>query len=97
MRNLWHQSKYFSNIRINYAFQVEYRLNNEFENGSAPAVELDDFSSPTGWKLVTTDARLESRHYPLFEEPSPIVVFDFAFSKKVYFNPVTGKVMRVSQ
>ena len=68
----------------------------EFENGSAPAVELDDFSSPTGWKLVTTDARLESRHYPLFEEPSPIVVFDFAFSKKVYFNPVTGKVMRVS-
>lgn len=72
---------------VNENYKVEYRANE--------TVALDDFFSPTGWKVVATQARLESRQYPLFEEPSNTVVFDFAFNRDFYFDQVTKKMQRV--
>lgn len=75
---------------INEQYKVEYRI---AENRST-AIAWDDFSSPTGWGLVTTDAHLESRLYPLFQEPSPIVVYDFAIQKYYHFDSSTGEMWK---
>ena len=46
--------------------------------------------SPTGWKVLATEARLESIQYPMFEEPSHLVVFTFSFKRDIFYDPVSG-------
>ena len=75
---------------VNTQYEVEYRV---AENET---VALDDFESHSGWRVMATQARIESRQYPLIEEPTNIVVFDFAFKRESYFDPKLGKVVRVS-
>ena len=77
---------------INEQYKVEYRVGG---GDNETNVVLDDFSSPTGWKVKAAVARLESRQYPLFEEPTHTVVYEFAFSRNVYFDQVSGKLEKV--
>ena len=74
---------------LNEHYGVEYR--NEGD------VDLSDFRSPTGWDMVAADARLESVHYPKFEEPSRLVVFNFAFKRNLFYDPVSGILWKVSE
>lgn len=73
---------------INEQYNVEYRVGNN-------SVNLDDFSSPTGWHILATKASLESVQYPMFEEPTHIVVFSFSFKRSVYYDPISGQVWKV--
>lgn len=74
---------------INEQYQVEYRV------GVNDTVALNDFASHTGWKVVATSSHLESKQYPLFEEPSNIVVFDFAFRKEPFYISQAERVRKV--
>lgn len=76
---------------INEHYRVEYRL------GRNETVSLDDFTSPTGWRIVASDAHLESKRHPLFEEPSNTVVYNLAFKRDAYFDPQTKTVRKVSK
>ncbi len=49
--------------------------------------------APNLKQIVATTARLESRQFPLFEEPSHTVVFDLAFRKDKHFDKASGKVL----
>ena len=73
---------------INEHYKVEYRIEPN------ATVALDDFFSPTGWKMVASDAHLESKRHPLFEEPSHTVVYNLVFRRDTYFDPATGKLLR---
>ena len=53
--------------------------------------------SIVGWKIIGADSRLESRQYPLFKEPTPIVIFELAFRRDKFYDPQTGTVKRVSK
>lgn len=74
---------------LNEQYGVEYRATNETD------VNLSDFTSPTGWEIVASEARLESVHYPKFEEPSRLVVFTFAFKRNLYYDSVSGILWKV--
>ena len=58
-------------------------------------VDLADFTSPTGWEIVATEAKVESVHYPKFEEPSRLVVFTFAFKRNLYYDSMSGILWKV--
>ena len=60
---------------INEKYHVEYRVavNNDGKNQTS--VNLENYDSPNGWHIYAAKAKLESIHYPLFEEPSNMVVF----------------------
>ena len=58
-------------------------------------INLDEFNSPTGWQIVAAEARLESAQYPLFEEPSHMIVYTISFKRDVYFDTNTGILKRV--
>jgi hypothetical protein len=66
---------------------VEYRI------AANETVALDEFSSPTGWSVAATEARLESKRDPLFEEQSHVVVYDFAFVRERFFDVRTGTLL----
>lgn len=75
---------------INDQYSVEYRVR------ANDTVALDDFSSPTGWRVVASKAGLESRRsHPMLggDEPSHVVVFDLAFVRDSFFDPMTGQVI----
>ena len=44
---------------------------------------------------VTTSFRLESVVYPLFTEPTHMVVFDVAFKRETYFDGSFGVLVKV--
>ena len=75
---------------LNEQYGVEYRATNETD------VNLSDFTSPTGWEILASEATLESVHYPKFEEPSSLVVFTFAFKRNLYYDSVSGILWKVS-
>ncbi len=58
-------------------------------------INLDEFNSPTGWQIIAAEARLESAQYPLFEEPSHMVVYTISFKRDIYFDTNTGTLKRV--
>ena len=62
---------------------------------AAAAVNLENFSSPTGWVISAAKAKLESIHYPIFEEPSNMVVFTFSFKRSMFYDPVSGILWKV--
>ena len=62
---------------------------------SSAAVNLENFSSPTGWVISAAKAKLESIHYPIFEEPSNMVVFTFSFKRSMFYDPVSGILWKV--
>lgn len=70
---------------VNEQYQVEYRV-----NANESDINLDDFSSPTGWNVLATEAALESIQYPMFEEPSHLVKFTFSFKRDLFYDPVSG-------
>ncbi len=45
-------------------------------------------------QVVAAKAGLESRQFPLFEEPTHTVVFDFAFKRDSYFDGAAGRMVR---
>ena len=67
---------------------MEYRLANK-------TVGLADFQQTVGWDVVSTKARLESITYPLFTEPTHMVVFDIAFKRETYFDGSFGVLTKV--
>ena len=64
------------------------------DNSQTP-INLDEFSSPTGWEILATEARLESIHYPTFDEPSHLVVFTLSFKRHVFYEPLSGILWKV--
>jgi len=74
---------------INSQYNVEYR--NAAKNGT---VGLNDYQETVGWKIVNTKSRLESVVYPLFTEPTHMVVFDVAFKRETYFDGSFGVLVR---
>lgn len=81
---------------INEDYKVEYRvpLNDRMMNQSR-AINLAEFSSPGGWRILATEANLESTHYPTFDEPSTLVVFTFAFRRDFFYDKSTGILWKV--
>ena len=53
--------------------------------------------SPTGWNVLATEAKLQSIQYPMFEEPSPSVEFTFSFKRDLFYDPVSGTLMKANQ
>jgi nicotinic acetylcholine receptor alpha-7 len=76
---------------VNGQYKVEYRVSAGGVNQSN--VNLSEFTSPTGWKILATEASLESSQYPLFEEPSHSVVFTFSFKRSVFYDPISGSIL----
>ncbi len=77
---------------LNGQYQVDFRVTS---SNNASSVNLGDYTSPTGWEILATEARLESVQYPLFEEPSHIVVYTFSFRRNVFYNPKSGLLFLV--
>jgi len=76
---------------INSQYNVEYR--------TAPknsTVGLTDYQQTVGWEVVNTKSRLESVVYPLFTEPTHMVVFDIAFKRETYFDGSFGVLLKGS-
>lgn len=69
---------------INSQYNVEYRLPRN------STVGLADFQQTVGWQVVNTKSRLESITYPLFSEPTHMVVYDIAFKRETYFDGSFG-------
>lgn len=81
---------------VNEDYRVEYRVPDPASAGqNHTAVNMEDFNSPGGWEILATEAKLESVHYPTFDEPSNLVVFTFAFKRRIFFDPMTNLVYRV--
>lgn len=76
----------------NEQYQVDYRV-----NANDSDISLDQFSSPTGWNVLATEAKLQSIQYPMFEEPSPSVEFTFSFKRDLFYDPVSGTLMKANQ
>ena len=64
-------------------------------SNSSSVINFDEFNSPTGWQIAAAEARLESSQFPLFEEPSHMVVYTISFKRDTYFDPATGTLKRV--
>jgi hypothetical protein len=60
-------------------------------------INLEEFNSPTGWQILAGEARLESAQFPVFEEPSSMVVYTISFKRDFYFDPNTGTLKNVSR
>jgi len=77
---------------INSQYNVEYRTATD----SRDTVELGDYQQTVGWEVVNTKSRLESVVYPLFTEPTHMVVFDIAFKRETYFDGSFGVLAKGS-
>jgi len=74
---------------INSQYNVEYRLASKNST-----VGLNDFMQTVGWDVINTKSRLESVVYPLFTEPTHMVVFDIAFKRETYFDGSFGVLVK---
>ena len=79
---------------INEKYRVEYRVPQN-DGTNKTSVNLDNFMSTTGWNIHASTARLESIQYPLFMEPSNMVVFTFSFKRSIFYDPVSGILWKV--
>ena len=60
-------------------------------------IYLKEFISSVGWKVLNTNANIESSQYllpPLLEEPSPSVVLTISIKKDFHFNKQVERVER---
>jgi len=76
---------------INSQYNVEYRLPRN------STVGLADFQPTVGWRVVNTKSRLESITYPLFSEPTHMVVYDIAFKRETYFDGSFGVLTKANR
>jgi len=74
---------------INSQYNVEYRLST-----TNTTIGLGDFQQTVGWEVVNTKSRLQSVVYPLFAEPTHMVVFDVAFKRETYFDGAFGVLVK---
>ena len=56
---------------------------------------MEEFNSPTGWQILAGEAKLESAQFPVFEEPSNMVVYTVSFKRDFYFDPNSGNLRKV--